>query len=298
MLVGLPGSGKSTYVKDMADGFTIISSDAIREELYGDVADQSHNKEVFDAVRDRTKTLLREEKSVILDATNITMKRRMAFLNELANIQCFKICWFFVTPYEKCLFRNSQRDRKVPEDVIRRMYLQFDIPGYNEGWNVVSYIRQYDIEDYQISGLFHGSDPEMNLRLISHDNPHHDLSIGDHCMLAASEILSRYPRMDDALPIAALLHDIGKPFVKDFHDANGNPTLEAHYYNHEHVSAYLAAQYTFSYNNSKHISELVRWHMLPFFVKEPKTEDKYRRMLGDELYNEVLLLHEADLAAH
>lgn len=104
--------------------------------------------------------------------------------------------------------------------------------------------------------------------------------------------------MDDALPVAALLHDIGKPFVKDFHDANGNPTLEAHYYNHEHVSAYLAAQYTFSYNNSKHISELVRWHMLPFFVKEPKTEDKYRRMLGDELYNEVLLLHEADLAAH
>lgn len=39
MMVGLPGSGKSTYAKELADrtNAKLCSSDAIREELTGDI---------------------------------------------------------------------------------------------------------------------------------------------------------------------------------------------------------------------------------------------------------------------
>ena len=47
-LVGIPGAGKSTYVKQYeAEGYVIHASDKLRAEM-GDETDQSHNTEVFE----------------------------------------------------------------------------------------------------------------------------------------------------------------------------------------------------------------------------------------------------------
>ena len=57
MLMGLPGSGKSTFANEVvtADSLTsvLISSDSLREELFGDVNDQTHNTEVFEEMHRR-----------------------------------------------------------------------------------------------------------------------------------------------------------------------------------------------------------------------------------------------------
>ena len=130
MMCGLVASGKSTKSKELAEKYnaTIFSSDALREEMFGDVNDQLHNQELFVELHKRIKDYLRNGKSAIYDATNINYKRRMAFLAELKSIQCEKICVLMATPYEECCERNEQRDRKVPEHVIRRMYMGFDVP--------------------------------------------------------------------------------------------------------------------------------------------------------------------------
>ena len=49
MLVGLPGSGKSTIARQLNDiyGTIIVSPDIIRKDLTGDMNDQSRNTEVF-----------------------------------------------------------------------------------------------------------------------------------------------------------------------------------------------------------------------------------------------------------
>ena len=47
MVVGLPGSGKSTYIEKYYPGYVIHSSDAIREELSGDVNNQNINKQAY-----------------------------------------------------------------------------------------------------------------------------------------------------------------------------------------------------------------------------------------------------------
>ena len=127
MLVGLPGSGKSVKAQELSEHYNaaIFSSDSLREELFGDVNHQADNTKLFEELHKRIKNCLREGKSAIYDATNINYKRRMAFLSELVNIPCEKICVLIATPYEECLERNSKRERHVPEHVIERMYRSF-----------------------------------------------------------------------------------------------------------------------------------------------------------------------------
>ena len=83
MMVGLPASGKSTYVKELAEEMraVICSSDAIRKELCGDENSQDNNEEVFKLLHSRIKECLKKGVNVIYDATNINSKRRRAFLS-------------------------------------------------------------------------------------------------------------------------------------------------------------------------------------------------------------------------
>ena len=121
MMVGLPGSGKSTYADKLKEkGYVIHSSDNIREE-FGDINDQSKNNDVFVTLHRRIKTDLKDSKNVVFDATNLSRKRRMAFLRELKNIPCEKECVLIATPYEMCMAQNIKRDRKVPFEVIFNM---------------------------------------------------------------------------------------------------------------------------------------------------------------------------------
>ena len=132
MTIGLPGSGKSTYVERMND-VIIHSSDNIRQELFGDINDQTHNEEVFRILHKRIIEDLSNGKNVVYDATNINYKRRMEFLKSLNRFHCEKIALLFMTPIHVCIARNMMRERKVPENVIMKMYHCFYIPYYYEG---------------------------------------------------------------------------------------------------------------------------------------------------------------------
>ena len=90
MLVGIAGSGKSTYAKSLSKYYTIHSSDDLREEMFGDVNENSResNAKLFDELHRSIKEDLKSGKDVIYDATNLNRKRRLGFLQELKNIPC------------------------------------------------------------------------------------------------------------------------------------------------------------------------------------------------------------------
>lgn len=301
MMVGLPGSGKSTYCKEIAEKYNanIHSSDSIREELSGDVNNQKINELVFKTLHQRVKEDLANGKSCIYDATNINYKRRMAFLQELNKFSCKKICYFMATPYEECLRNNSKRQRKVPEEAIRRMYENFHIPYWYEGWDDIKVIysnKNYSNYYGNISSFLNEYDN------YSQDNSHHELSLGKHCYCAGLYISHNYS--DNVLLCdTALLHDCGKPFVKDFHNAKGEPTAEAHYYNHQYVSGYMSLFYELNIRFITPLDVAIRimWHMQPYFWEKDnnkKSHNKYHKLWGEDLYNDIMLLHEADEVAH
>lgn len=298
MMCGLPGSGKSYYAQKLSEKYNanIHSSDSIREELLGDINSQDANGVVFTTLHNRIKEDLRNSKNCIYDATNISYKRRKAFLQELKNIPCEKICVVMATPYEQCLKNNSARDRRVPEYVIEKMYMNFYTPWYIEGWNDIRI--EYAPESENCFG-----DPIEWVKTVinfNQDNPHHTLTLGEHCLKTGYYVgnanNARRTKNVFSIYFAGLLHDEGKIFTKAFVDSKGNASESAHYYQHHCCSAYDSLFFDYPANHI-YVSTLICWHMQLHFIKEEKTLQKYKNLWGEELYNDLSLLHEADVNA-
>jgi predicted kinase len=121
--------------------------------------------------------------NVVYDATNIDYKRRKAFVESLNKVDCWKICVLIATPYEDCIRQNHKRDRQVPIPVISKMYKNFYIPQAYEGWDDITIVWNYDRSKYDIHELFTGIN---GLNQMNQDNPHHTLTIGQHCITCAA----------------------------------------------------------------------------------------------------------------
>lgn len=227
IMIGISGSGKSTRAKEIADGFdnkiSIHSSDSVRKEIYGDENCQKDHNRVFEIMRERTLRDLRKGKHVIYDATNLNRKRRISLIKEIkGKFSDIKVIGELVLlPPEICIKRRAMSDRIVPENVILRQLTQFQVPYYNEGFDIIEEIycgNKDDLEDY-FSKIY------VRALKCQHDNPHHNDSILYHCL-----------KVEDNMTFSniGLFHDLGKIYVKHF-DSEGI----AHYYNHANVSAYL-----------------------------------------------------------
>lgn len=147
MMIGISGSGKSTLARDLVEAWDtsfgsvcIVSSDAIREELYGDEAEQGNATTVFGLMQARTLAALKSGQSVIYDATNLSAARRVSLLTILRREipERFQaVCIDVDTPFPECLERNANRNRVVPTKVIRRMHLTKQTPTKDEGWDMI-----------------------------------------------------------------------------------------------------------------------------------------------------------------
>lgn len=296
MMIGLPASGKSTIAKEISEseGAIIVSSDEIRKELLGDINDQSNNKLVFKEVEKRIIEGLKVG-NVIYDATNINYKKRMAFLQKLNKLEVEKIAVLVVVPYEECLSRNKDRERTIPKEVITRMYHNFYVPQYFEGFDDIQIRFNTEIK-FDRALLFERMDQ------FEQDNPHHKLTVGKHCRKCAKIIMKH--NLYNVLTInAGLIHDIGKLETKTFVNSKGEITDIAHYYEHEKVGAYMSLFYTRDLDliNTKemlYIAQLIQWHMLPWQDLSKKNIDKWKNRFGKKFWNDLMILHKADEEAH
>ena len=127
LLIGIPGSGKSSWLKcQRLDDFEIISPDQIRQEEFGDISTQANNIEVWYKAKVKTFDALNEGRSVILDATNVNTKYRLEFIAGLPT--CKLQAKIFRDGPQECYERISRdlqagRNRSnVPEETVFRMY--------------------------------------------------------------------------------------------------------------------------------------------------------------------------------
>lgn len=302
MLVGLPGSGKSTISNELNG--EVFSSDALRKELWGDENTQGDNTLLFNELHKRIEKGLKEGKNCIYDATNINAKKRIQFLNKIKNIKCEKICILVVTDFNVCLQRNNLRERKVPYEVIKRMYFNIDIPQYREGWDKIIIKRTQDeMNDYDIFKFVD------YLETINHDNPHHLLTIGGHIQAVVKYIMDNYQfkfagdiERLECLLRAALYHDIGKKITKTFINSKGEKTEVAHYYNHEKVSAYMYIMYEHTeelkdVDKILYIADLIGLHMKMHCYNgdKEKAHERIRKLVGQREFEDLCILNEADI---
>lgn len=146
VLIGISGSGKSTYANNKK-GFTIISTDAIREELFGDPSIQDNGKLVFQIAYDRVKNSLKSGNDTIFDATNLKAKDRKKLLNYLIDNEVVfnTIFVVFTIPLNICVERaQHRRINPIPEGIIKRQYSKFQLPSMEESATIVEIIYVYE----------------------------------------------------------------------------------------------------------------------------------------------------------
>lgn len=134
MLIGLPGAGKSTWLKENADCGVIISRDQIRFSMVKENEPYfSKETEVFNRFIKIIQKYIDDKytENIYVDATHINKSGRNKVLNRLnlTNIDK-KVGVIATTPLHTCLLRNSLREghEQVPETVINNMALSFEWP--------------------------------------------------------------------------------------------------------------------------------------------------------------------------
>lgn len=151
VMVGVPGSGKSTYSKKLSEekGIEIISSDKVRD-LHPDWDEKLTFPEVYRLISE----ILKEGQDVILDATNINSGVRKNIHNRLEqyNLNYDMIAYYFPVNYSECYARIERRnkrgiDRYFPLDVLRHYYDILEIPQTKEGFKEIKVIEQMNLEE-------------------------------------------------------------------------------------------------------------------------------------------------------
>lgn len=145
MMIGPAGCGKSTLAKMMVEEHNklytepmgLVSSDSIREELYGDEAIQGDNKLVFDKAHERIFEALYAGRDVVFDATNTVRHFRKDFIRECRGHGFCCVGIIYTGGLTSCIVRNEKRDRVVPPDVLERQWKQLNktFPSFDEGFD-------------------------------------------------------------------------------------------------------------------------------------------------------------------
>lgn len=149
LLVGPAGSGKSTWAAARFRPSEILSSDAYREQVAGDAADQSATADAFKVLHLVAAARMRRGLRTVVDATNLTEGARRSLLRLAGKAERPVAAVVFDLSLERCLAQNATRqDRKVPEEVVHRHHRALRstlrrLPG--EGYAAVRLLHDEDI---------------------------------------------------------------------------------------------------------------------------------------------------------
>ena len=151
-MCGVPGSGKSTFVKEhLEDSCIHISRDVIRFSKLRDSEDYfSHEDEVFDDFIDfiNNEILYGGHDNIYVDATHLNEKARNKVLDKLylEDVDIYPINFYI--PLNICLSRNELRKGDgrayVPRSVIRRMYNSFQPATHDEKHKYEGILNVFD----------------------------------------------------------------------------------------------------------------------------------------------------------
>lgn len=251
LLVGYPGSGKSTILKNLIkkDTDLILSSDDLREELFG-FRDQSRNKELFAELYKRAGDH-KDIGDVYIDSTALTRKDRLRVVERFKkkfslNVICV------LRPVDELIVTNEIRKQTkefIPDDIFKSILGRFQMPTYDEGFDKIYFVINSFRKNMKDIIFDYNSIVD-----IPHDNPHHPETIKEHINLLIKHCIDTYKA--DILRDLAYYHDLGKFFVKQYNPDKGfSQTI-----GHAALSAYIylvdsIVHYMIEYNKQQGIEE-------------------------------------------
>lgn len=139
MMCGLPGAGKTHYIRNKLSGVPVVSLDDIREE-WGWPENGGGYAVVREALS-RAKAYLRKKQNFVWDATSIIRAHRDQ-VHSLARNYGFRVrCVYVEAPMDTVLRQNKERDRVVPEEYVLKQMKRLEMPQVSEFYDVEYVVR-------------------------------------------------------------------------------------------------------------------------------------------------------------
>lgn len=142
MLIGVPGSGKTTWIKNNKHNAVVLSTDDKIEaeaersgKTYSEVFQDTIKQATVEMHRDLAKAI-GERRDIIWDQTNITRKSRKSKLSQIPK-DYHKVAVFFSVPPDLRERLASRPGKIIPEPVILSMINQLEPPTKEEGFNEI-----------------------------------------------------------------------------------------------------------------------------------------------------------------
>ena len=145
VLVGIPASGKSTYVKSLGETHNIVSYDRMRFAFFHGRFDP----DIFDYLLNIEALVIGcsitvQKKSICVDNTNLEKETRKQYIGFAEELGVRASAVYFDIPLELALERNAKREghRYVPEPRMHELFGYLEPPKVDEGFFEVRRIAQ------------------------------------------------------------------------------------------------------------------------------------------------------------
>jgi predicted kinase len=139
VLVGPPGSGKSTWARQNGSGAVQISQDGLIDAITPDGFDHVY-RPVYRAAEDAVaRAALEDGHTVIVDRTNRTRRHRERWIRIAREADAPAIAVEMRAPASLCRERNRARDagRRLSEDRMDRMLAAHEAVSLDEGFSAI-----------------------------------------------------------------------------------------------------------------------------------------------------------------
>jgi predicted kinase len=149
LVMGLPGSGKSTYAS--ACKGVKIHIDEVRKSLTGSYVPGDNDDLVYQTVRHSVDYYLKKGRTVVLDGALLSKKARAPFLQIAKRyITHIEVHWLDVskTLLEMRLMDRNQsvpNDRKIEMSYVENLHKVFEMPTKDEGIDLVKWITDTEL---------------------------------------------------------------------------------------------------------------------------------------------------------
>jgi predicted kinase len=124
LLVGPAGSGKTTWATARYRATQVLSSDALREMVSDDAADQTATRDAFAILHAIARARVGRGLLTVIDATNLLASSRRPLLELARRHGRPVVAVVFDVPLPELLARNASRERVVPERTVRVHHAQ------------------------------------------------------------------------------------------------------------------------------------------------------------------------------
>ena len=200
VMIGPPASGKTTTALALApllrgaegQPAVVLSTDAIRAEIFGDAAVQGPWSAIAERLHERLIGAVAAGMPGVVEATHAQRAWRLAITQQLVLPRPVEwIGWWLFTPLGTCLRWNTKRDRQVPAPVIRRMAASLADgafgPGRLEGFAAVVAVEP--TQQRQLVPFLRGELAQLRRRISAANNRQSQLQLHGHSRLLDLERL-------------------------------------------------------------------------------------------------------------